>query len=138
MDEERAGFVWVGSRKEKKLCDRECLCWAISYCLAELEGKTYMMTSPLALGLWTGESFRTSACARTEAPLPLPAEWLLPRIVLRNDLHARLLAHTETRRETQPMPLPSRSRLREEERHVPRVNPVRGRRVEALGLLPLR
>jgi hypothetical protein len=37
VDEERAGFVWVGSRKEKKLCDRECLCWTISYRLAETE-----------------------------------------------------------------------------------------------------
>jgi hypothetical protein len=100
--------------------------------------KTYMMTPPLALGLWTRESFCTGACARTKAPLPLPAKWLLPRIMLRDDLHARLLAHTGTRRETQPMPLPYRSRLREEERHVPRVNPVRGSRVEALGLLPLR
>lgn len=27
--DERAGFICVGSRKEKKLWDNECLCWII-------------------------------------------------------------------------------------------------------------
>lgn len=31
----RAGLVWVGSRNEKKLCDKECLCCAREACQRE-------------------------------------------------------------------------------------------------------
>jgi hypothetical protein len=32
------GLVAVGSRKEKKLCERECLCWAWSSVVVQLSG----------------------------------------------------------------------------------------------------